>query len=500
MRENIDLLLSGGTVLTLDSNDTTIEDGAVAIHGNRIRDVGSAAALDARYRAQRTLACRDQLILPGLIDTYTHTGHGLIRGLFHPKQGWPARDLYWHATTPEWWHAEALLASLERTRFGVTTAVAIVGATPPRVDDAIYSLEVAQAYATSGLRVIIGVGPPDPIFPHLDEPWKGTRLGLGENEDRRFTYEDALETSLDVIRQLHGTENERVQACLAPPYLLGRHVVHGRQAQRLPTSIDAPVIARQAERLRGHADALGVVLHTHMFHGSVSFCLEELGAAFVEEILGPDVVAAHANGMTPQEIEVLGSRQCGIAVVPSTHENLWYGFAPTADLVAAGARVSIATDGAAPYCSLDVLRQLAPATWNSWHLQASQDQLAPSRVLRMVTIDAARALGLDSEIGSLEPGKKADLITIDLAAPHFIPVTALEYQMVHYAAGQDVLTVIVDGEVLMQDRNFELLDAEAIRSQAEHEASAAFARFDVSAFRWDRSDRDRSPSGAEGST
>lgn len=491
MLEPIDLLLAGGMVLTCDANDSIVERGAVAIDGDRIRDVGPLETLQERFRPDAVIDCRDQVILPGLIDTYTHAGHGLIRGLFHPAHGWPTNDLYWHATTPQWWHAEARLASLERTRFGVTTAVAIVGATPPRVDAPIYSLEVARAYARSGLRVLVGVGPPDPIVPHLSEPWTGTRIEAENVEERRFTYDDALSTSSSVIEEIHGTHRGRIRACLAPPYLLGRHVAHGRLALRLPSSDDAPIIARQAERLREHADALGVPLHTHMFRGSVSFCLRELGSEFVERVLGPDVVVAHANGLTRDEIAVLGETGCGISVVPSTHENLWYGFAPIIDLVAAGASVSIATDGAAPYCSLDVLRELSRATWNAWHHYSRQDVLAPHEALRMVTIDAARVLGLEAEIGSLEPGKKADVVTLDLTAPHLTPRTSIAYQLVHYASGHDVRTVVVDGEVLRQGGRFTLLDADEIRAEATEEANKAFERLDVSRFRWEGSDTDR---------
>jgi len=485
--EHVDLMVVHGLVLTMDAVGSRHVGGAVAVRDGRIVAVGASDDLERRFVAARTIDAHDQAVLPGLIDTYTHAGHGLVRGLFHPDHGWPASALYWHATSPAWWRAEARLAALERARCGVTSAAVIVGSTPARVDEPAYALAVARAHAEAGLRVVVGVGPPDPLFPHLEDPWHATRWDTAGPTRVPFDYECALSVSLDVIRELAAGDGDLARGCLAPPYLFGRHVAHKLLPRRFPTPSDAASIGREAERMRSLADDLGVLLHTHMFRGSVAYALEHLGADATAAILGPDVVIAHANGLAEAEVEALGAAGCAIAAVPTTHENLWYGFAPMVGLRDAGAVVTISSDGAAPYRSLDLWRDLGSATWNMWHHHHDQGVMAPEGVLRMVTSDAARALGVAHERGSLEVGKCADLVTVDLRAPHFTPLTSLEYQLVHFASGADVHTVVVAGEVVKHGEVFTKLEPDAVRAEAIAEASRAFERAGVDtidAYRW----------------
>ncbi len=485
--ETADLTLLHGLVLTLDAAGTRLEDGGIAVLDDRIVAVASSDEIQRRFDAAETIDASGQLIMPGLIDTYTHAGHGLVRGLFHPAHGWPAGRLYWRATSLDWWRAEARLAALERTRCGVTSAVVIVGSTPARVDEPDYALAVARAHADAGLRVTVGVGPPDPLFPHLDEPWEGTRWNGETPVSVPFDYEAALSTSIDVIRALRERPDALASACLAPPYLFGRHVAHKLLPRRFPTAADAVAIGREAERMRSLADDLGVLIHTHMFRGSVAYALEYLGADVTARVLGPDVTVAHANGMAEPEVEALGASGCAIAAVPTTHENLWYGFAPMVELQHAGAVVTVSSDGAAPYRSLDLWRDLGSATWNMWHLHRDQAVMAPESVLRMVTSDAARAIGAADQLGSLEVGKLADIVTIDLGAPHFTPLTSPEYQLVHFANGADVDTVIVAGRIVKRGAHLLRLDADEVRADARLEADRAFVRSGadgIDAYRW----------------
>jgi 5-methylthioadenosine/S-adenosylhomocysteine deaminase len=483
--ERVDLLVLGATVLTMDDADTVIDDGGVAVRGERIVAVGPSRTLRERFTATETLEVGRAALLPGLVDTYGHAGHGLVRGLFHPDLGWPSRTLYWHATTPQWWYAESMLAATERLRFGVTTGQTIVGSTPSRMDEPIYADRVAEAYETIGVRSVIGVGPPDPLFTHLEEPWQATRITDGHATRRTFTYEETIANTIDVIERWHG--RGRVRIALAPPYLFGRHVAHGQMSTPLPTDADAATIHAHATEMRALADRHGVLLHTHMFRGSVAYALRHFGRAEVERLVGPDVVVAHANGLGPDEVELLGARRVAIASVAHTHENLWYGVAPLVELLDAGATVTIATDGTAPYASYDLLREPARATWHQWIAQGTQRVMPPGTVLRMITIEAARALGMADEIGSLEPGKRADLVVIDLDRPHLTPLTSVPVLLTQYATGHDVATVVLDGRVVVRDGRPVDVDVPAVLAMARSEAEAAFGRQDVSAFtRWDR--------------
>lgn len=479
----IDLLVSGGRLLTLDPACPEVEDGAVAVDAGRIAAVGPRADLAARYAPRRTIDAAGCAVLPGLVDAYAHAGHGLIRGLMHPAAGWPAA-MYWHATTPAWWRAEADLSALERLRAGVTTGLSVVGATPARVDDAAFADAVAEAYVAAGLSLVLGVGPPDPVFPHLAEPFTGSHLVDGAWVTRPFTAGQALEVTRDLVGRWHGAADGRIRAAIASPYLFGRHVAHRRSPHRLPDAGDAPAILAHAAAMRDLADRTGAIIQTHMFAGSVDYALRHFGEAEVARLLGSgDVLVAHANGLGPAECERLGAAGCGIATVAFTHENLWYGVAPIPDLVRAGCAVAVTTDGAAPYTSLDLWREPARAAWNQWMATGAQATMPPETLLRMVTIDAARALRMDDRIGSLTPGKDADIVVVDLGAAHFGPVEDLAQSLVFYAAAADVRDVVAKGEWLLRDREPVRVDRAAILAAARREAAQALSRTDLAPYR-----------------
>ena len=202
MKEKVDILIKGGTLLTMDMKGTIYDDGAIAVNECKIVAVGKTASLEKNYSSEKVINAKRKAIMPGLIDTYGHSGHGLIGGFHHPRHGWPAGKLYWHATTDKWWYAEAQLAALERLRFGVTTGASIVGSTPARTDSPIFGIRNAEAYAKVGTKIVLGVGPPDIYIPHIQE-WKGSFFENGEWVWKDFTYEDAMRNSIEIIEKWH---------------------------------------------------------------------------------------------------------------------------------------------------------------------------------------------------------------------------------------------------------------------------------------------------------
>jgi len=478
MRENVDLLILGGTVVTFDEHNQIIEDGGLAIQGDRIVEAGRTEELRARYASDRVIDGDDMVVMPGLVDTYAHAGHGMIGGFYHPDAGWPAGRLYWHATTEEWWYAESQLAATERLRFGVTTGASIIGSTPARTDSPVFAMRCAAAYEKVGIRAVLGVGPPDPFVPHLPRPWSGSFLEDGKWIERSFTYDQALTNSLAVIEAWHGGAEGRIRVALAPPYLFGRHAFHGR-FEYVYQPGDVRVMIEKAEEMRDLADQYMVQLHTHIMTGGVSFALEHFGRRRVESLLGPDVVIAHGNGISREGVDIIGSTRSNVATAPSTAENVRYGYAPVVELLEAGANVAIATDGSAPRFSFDLWKDIVRAMWHQWMIHGTQHVMPPGKALRMVTIDAAKALGMDDEVGSLEVGKKADVILVDFNRLHLVPRTFLPQQLAYYVTGHDVHTVIVDGVVLMQDRTIKTVDVEEVKALAREEAARAFERVDL---------------------
>ena len=203
MQRQVDLLILGGTVVTMDDEDRILDNGGLAIQDDRIVAVGTTEQVRERYVAPRTIDAWRKIIMPGLVDTYGHAGHSMIRALFHPTHGWPMMDLYWHHTTEDWWYAEALLAATERLRFGITTGASIIGAVT-RADSPVFGIRNAEAYARVGIRAVLGVGPPDPIVSSLPKPWSGSHYEDGQWVTREFTYQEALTNALHVIERWHG--------------------------------------------------------------------------------------------------------------------------------------------------------------------------------------------------------------------------------------------------------------------------------------------------------
>jgi cytosine/adenosine deaminase-related metal-dependent hydrolase len=479
--KHVDLLIEGGVIVTMDPLHRVIEDGAVAVLGDRIVAVGAAPEVRSAYQAGTVLNARRKAVMPGLVDAYGHAGHGMIRAIRHPELGWPTNDLYFHAADEAWWHAEGMLSNVERLRFGVTCGMTVVGATPARMDSPIFAIRQAEAVESVGIRGVVGVGPPDPFVTHLPEPWSGTIWQDGRAVRNTFTYEDALENSIGFIQDWDGRAGGRVRVALHVPYLFGRHATH----PRFPFSYaaeDIPLVIEKADEARDIADRFGILLHSHAFRGSITFGLEHFGLARMERLMGPNLVLAHCNDMGPEEVRLIGQQQVSVALVPYTAENIVHGPCPAVELLQAGANVAITTDGTAPYCSYDLFKEIARAMWAQWQRLGDFRLLPAGKALRMVTIDAARALGLDEQIGSLEVGKRADIILVDLDRPHLVPNTTVPRLLAFYVNGNDVDTVLVDGRILMQDRVVKTVDEKAVLDTAREAAARAFERFNVAPY------------------
>ena len=491
MTRPVDSIISGGFVLTMDDNDRIFEPGAVAIDNRKIVAVGNADDVQRKYSAAERIDAERMAVLPGLVDTYGHAGHGLIRAVWHARHGWPPGEIYFNHTTPDWWYAEARLAAVERLRFGTTTGASVVGATPSRTDDPIYALRTADGYREVGVRCVLGVGPPDPFFSHLPEPWTGRHFQAGEWRERAFSYQNALDVSKDVLAQLSGDDTGRIRGALHPPYIMGRLTTRPTLAHEY-AGADAQVMLENAAEMRDLADQFGVQIHTHLFRGSVEFGLRYFGEDMVRSILGNDVVVQHGNGLLPAEVEIVGDTGSNVASVPSTAENILDGFAPVVSLLEAGANVAIATDGSAPRFSFDLWKEIPRAMWNQWVDYSRQDVLPPGKALRMVTIDAARALNWEDEIGSLEPGKRADIVLVNLDQPHLTPQTHVPNLLAFYATGSDVDTVLVDGEVKVRGGEVVGIDLDEILQVAREESERVLELVDLSTYRATDSDYWRS--------
>ena len=442
-----DLVLRCATVVTVDPARRVIEDGWIAVTGDRISAIGTGPV----PAAARVIDRPGLIALPGLIDAHSHAGHGLVRAAGDGDGDlWfrVCEDIYARHATPAFWQAEARLAGLERLMGGVTTAVALLGggADIYRTDTPDAGDAHCAATRETGLRTILAVGPGRLPFPRAFGP-----------DGRSVSFARQMEVAADLFARHDGVLDRRTGIALILPVYLAAHMA--------TDGAEIRAMCRTMAELQARTGAL----FTQDGHRAGSIALaEELG------LLSPRAALGHSIELTPDDFAALGRTGASIIHNPSAIMSI-SGRCPVPELIEAGVNVCIGSDAGAPDRGFDMFRHMAQAM--HYHRRHFRDAavLPEGKVLEMCTIDAARALGLAADLGSLEVGKKADIILLDGRKPHLWPPVMPLNRITHFANAADVATVIVDGRVLMDGRQVPHLDAGAILDDAQAQADAAFA-------------------------
>ena len=457
-----DLLITGGTVITMDPERRVLEDAAVAIAGDRILAVGPSAGVARLYRAKRVIDAKRKVVMPGLIDGHGHAGHGLLKSLGTDLPGeWykACERIYAEGSTEQFWRADALLSSLERLKFGVTAGVTFFGGGESimRTDDPRYGHAALAAVQQVGVRWILAVGPRPGPYPNKYVNWEGA-----SPRDVAVTFEDHLAASEALIERWHGAANGKISIAMMFP-------THHPETSKLTAAEEAGLVQR-ARAARALSKKHGL-LFTQDGHsrGSVKYADERLG------ILGPDVLLSHATGLTDEEIQICRRTDTRISHNPSAIASI-RARCPATELIDAGVTVMLGSDGVAPDRSYDMFRHMFQAMrYHRFHFR--DDSVLPAgKVLEMVTIDAARALGMEKDLGSIEAGKKADVILLDMFKPHLYPLNMPVYRVAYFANGNDVDTVIVNGQVLMEGREVRGVNEAEVLELAQRETDLALRR------------------------
>jgi cytosine/adenosine deaminase-related metal-dependent hydrolase len=437
-KEMMDILIVDGTIITMDSERRIVTDGAVAIKGDRIEEVGPSQELQRTYRAKKIISAPHKVIMPGLIDGHGHAGHGLVKSLGMGRTGaWSqaCETIYAGGSPEEFWRADALLTALERLKFGVTCGITFFGGgdSVMRTDDPRYGEQHLKSVREVGVREFLAVGPRRPPFPRKYIHWEG-------NVKRKVmvSFEQQLETCETLIRRWHGKANGKINLCMMFPT---HHPERGSLSQA-----EFKDLRRRTLLTRKLSKKYGLLFtqdgHTR---GTVKFAHEKLG------ILGPDALLSHSTELTAEEIQICRETDTRIVHNPSAITSM-LGRCPVTELLDAGVTVMLGSDGVGPDRSYDMFRHTFQCMrYHRFHFR-DPSVLPAGKVLEMVTIDAARALGLEDDLGSIEAGKKADIILIDMQKPHLVPANMPVHRVAYFANGSDVDTVIVDGEVLMENR------------------------------------------------
>jgi cytosine/adenosine deaminase-related metal-dependent hydrolase len=451
-----DLIIQHGVVITMDETRRVLPDGAVAVQDGRIVAVGpSDEVLAAHPNPTQVIDARGKAVLPGLIDGHAHAGHGLVKTMGNnDSAAWSeaCRIIYTLASPPSFWRAEAALAAFERLRFGVTTGVSLLGGGDSigRVDHPAFTDAHCEAVRDVGTRSIVVLGPTRPPFPR---PYVGP-----DGVERPVSFEQQLETIEAGLANWHGRDGIRI-ATLMPVY---------RDAKHDPLRVKQ--IEQQGTAVRDVGRKYGAAFHQDGHRGgSIEMADRMFG------LLGPDAWLSHCTELTDADIDTLVRTGASVVHNPSAIAAV-RGYCPAPRMMEAGITVMIGSDATAPDRSGDMFRHMFQCI--RYHQRHFRDEgvMPPGKALEMVTIDAARGLGLAQEIGSLEVGKLADVITVDLSAPHMVPANMPVARIVYFANGHDVKEVVVGGRVLLQGGNAPHLDATAIATAAWREADAMLDR------------------------
>ena len=419
-------------MLAMDAAGSFFRDGAVAIDGGRIVAVGHREALAEAVDAQNNIDARGKAILPGFVNCHGHTGLILLRGLAEefPLQPWLANTIWpvMKYAHPEDTYAGARLACLEMIRSGITTF------TDMWRDMA----ETAKATEESGLRARLAFNMRDFSDPErLEFEWNS---GFDAISARRPT---SLVRYGLAPHSLYACSNEMLRRCAESVRTLGCHLqIHIAETER------------EVMECREKTGCSSVEL------------LDELG------LLGPQTLMAH--GVWLNETDCARSAKAGATVSHNITSNLKLasGVAPLTRFQSAGLNVALGTDSAASNNILDPFREMKYAALLQRAEHCDSSLLPPLQVLEAATRNGSRALAMADEIGSLEPGKRADLILIDLDKPHFAPARfddaeTLASLIVFSACAADVDTSIVEGRILMQNRTVLSLDSQVVCDTAQ---------------------------------
>lgn len=432
-KQRVDLIVTGGTVVTMDVTRHVYDPGAVAVRGDVIVAVGPAAAIASSYEAAKTINAAGEIVMAGLINGHAHAAMSLFRGLaddlalndWLQKYIFPAEA---KNVTPDFVEWGTRLGVLEMLRGGITTYA----------DMYYFEDDVARVTKEAGMRGVLGETFID--FPVPDNKNVPQMIAYTENYIKHWQG-DPLITPAVAPHSIYTCSTKTLQ-----------------EAAALARKYHVPILIHLAEAPPENAESRA------KYGLSPTAYLESIG------FLGPDVTAAHCVWVDAGDMRLLASRDVGCVHNPSSNMKLASGVSPVVDLIAAGVPVGLGTDGAASNNDLDMFEEMDIAAKLQKVARMNPQALPAEQAVAMATINGARALHMEKEIGSLEAGKKADLILIRTDAPHATPMSNVYSQLVYALKASDVDTTIVGGKVVMEHRKMLTLDQAQILAKAREYA------------------------------
>lgn len=426
---DIDILVSGEYVLPVDEGFSVINDGAVAISGGRILEVGLENELRTKYRAEAELGGKLRAILPGLVNTHTHVPMVYFRGMADdiPLKSWLEEHI-WPAEGAwlgdEFCHDASLLSALEMVKAGITTYN----------DMYFFGDAIARATRKIGMRGVVGAG-------ILDFPSKSAS-----------TPEEYLSNAEALIN--NWKDDDLIVPCVAPhaPYTCSPENM--TRSRELAEKYDVPLHVHLSET-RWERDEI-----RSRYGKAPAELLDSIG------FLSERVVAAHCVWLSDEEIEIMARSGATVSHCIESNLKLASGIAPVVKMMDAGVRVTLGTDGAASNNDLSMFSEMSTAARVHKAVAADPTVMDSRTVLMMATRMGAEALGLGNVAGSLEPGKAGDLIVVNLDRPHLTPLYDVCSHLVYAASAADVESVVIGGRLIVEEGRLKTAQEEEILGMA----------------------------------
>ncbi len=428
-----DLIIHDAMILTMNPEFKVYVDGALVIKNDRIMAMGDTSDILGKYSARETIDGSAKLIMPGLINTHTHVPMTIFRGY--------ADDMHLH----EWLYdyifpVESEFVNSENVKLGTKLAMAeMIRSGTTTFNDMYYHIEeIAGVVDQVGMRAVLSESVID--FPAPNSP----------------TPSEGLKTAEALIKKWDNHPRIRISVSAHAPYSCSSELI--QRAKALADKYQVPFNIHVAETRKEFDQTMKDFNLTPVGY------LDKLG------VLGPNVIAAHCVHLTPEDIQILAEHGVSVAHNPECNMKLASGVAPIPELLKAGVKVGLGTDGVASNNDLDLFDEMNTAAILHKLNSADPTVLDAQSVVEMATMGGARVIGMEKEIGSLEPGKKADLILLDMLQPHAHPIYNIYSLLVYSMKAADVESVMVDGKFIMRDRKLLNLDEKSIYGKIEEVA------------------------------
>jgi len=442
------LMIHGGTIVTMSSKGV-IKDGAVVVEDDCIVDLGKTSDIKRKCPRYERINAEGKVVIPGLVNTHQHAAMSLLRGYAddYPLKEWLERwvwPLERHMTGHDI-YVGALLTAVESIMGGITTVNTMYHYMTGENE--------AEAFAEAGLRGVVG---------HVCFSWR-------KEEDKRALW--------SLAKEWHGKADGKIRVSVDP---------------HAPYTVDPEYMKELREATKELNEGYGspdtpIIWHTHVaetddesekvrrafnnpIKGGVVEYLDSLG------VLGEDVLAVHCVSLTEEDVKILSDRKVKVSHAPVSNLKLASGVCPVPRLLKAGVDVSLGTDGSSSNNVSDMFEVMKMAALLHKGVNKDPTLLPSEEVLKMATINGAKALLWDKQIGSIEVGKKADLAILDFRRPHLCPVYNESSHLVYSAKAADVDTVLINGKVVMEERELKTVDIDKILEKVEKTKDTLLSR------------------------